>query len=276
LTYSQMMDPHSFRQFEHSGWQGIPQQYHQAFGELTTQSIEPLLDAAGVKAGIRVIDIATGPGYVAAAAARQGARVIGVDFSAAMIAEAQRLSPDVEFHEGDAEQLPLDDNLFDAAVMNFGILHLARPDEALAEACRVLRAGGRFGFTVWAKPEEAVAFGIVLGAIAKHGDPNVPLPEGPPFFRYSDPDECIRSLLGTGFVSPHVVKVPQRWRLPSIDSLFDFMKDSTVRTAGLMRAQKPEVLEEIRDAMRDELKKYQKGNSVELPMPAILASGIKP
>ena len=90
LTYSHMIDPHSFREFEHSGWQGIPQQYHQAFGELTTQSIEPLLDAAGVKAGTKVIDIASGPGYVAAAAARRGATVIGVDFSAAMVAEAQR------------------------------------------------------------------------------------------------------------------------------------------------------------------------------------------
>ena len=69
LTYSHMIDFHAFREFEHSGWQGIPRQYHQAFGELTIQSIEPLLDAAGVKAGTRVIDIASGPGYVAAAAA---------------------------------------------------------------------------------------------------------------------------------------------------------------------------------------------------------------
>ena len=160
--------------------------------------------------------------------------------------------------------------------MNFGILHLARPDQALAEACRVLRPGGRFGFTVWAKPEEAVGFGIVLGAIAKHGNLNVPLPEGPPFFRFSEPGECIRSLLTVGFQSPEVVKVPQVWRLPSIDSLFEFMKDSTVRTAGLLQAQKPEALEKIRDATRDESKQYQKGNAVELPMPAILASGMKP
>jgi len=73
LIYSQMIDPHSFHEFEHSGWQGIPQRYHQAFGELTIQSIEPLLDAAGVQKGTKVIDIATGPGYVAAAAARRGA-----------------------------------------------------------------------------------------------------------------------------------------------------------------------------------------------------------
>src|SRR5262245_27722191 len=271
-----MIDPDLFRQFEHSGWQNIPQQYHQAFGELTAQSTAPLLDAAAVKKRTKVLDIATGPGYVAAAAAKRGATVIGVDFSAAMVAEAQRRNPDIECREGDAEQLPFDNDLFDAAVVNFGILHLARPDQALAEACRVLRPGGRFGFTVWAKPEEAMGFGIVLGAIAKYGNLNVPLPEGPPFFRFSERDECSRSLLAAGFQSPEVVKLPQVWRLPSIDSLFEFMKDSTVRTAGLLRAQRPDALEKIREAMRDASRQYQKDNAVELPMPAILASAVKP
>ncbi|HXV79840.1 MAG TPA: methyltransferase domain-containing protein [Candidatus Binatia bacterium] len=271
-----MIDPDSFRQFEHQGWQGIPQQYHQAFGDLTTQSIGPLLDAAGVKEGTKVIDIATGPGYVAAAAARRGAAVVGVDFSTAMIADARRRHPDVDFREGDAEHLPFGDASFEAAVMNFGLLHLGRPDRALAEACRVLRAGGRFAFTVWAKPEEAVSFGIVLGAIAKHGDPNVPLPEGPPFFRFSEPEESIRSLVAADFASPHVVKVPQIWRLPSIDSLFEIMKDSTVRTAGLLRGQEAGALIKIREAIRECLTKYQKPDAVELPMPAILASGVKP
>jgi ubiquinone/menaquinone biosynthesis C-methylase UbiE len=271
-----MIDPDSFRQFEHSGWQNIPQQYHQAFGELTVQSIEPLLDAAGVKKGTKVIDIATGPGYVAAAAARRRATVIGVDFSAAMIKEAKERYRDIEFREGDAEQLPFGNSLFDAVVMNFGVLHLGRPDQALAEACRVLRMDGRFAFTAWAKPEEAAGFGIVLRALAKYGDVNVSLPEGPPFFRFSEPDECTRSLLVAGFASPKVVKVPQRWRLPSLDSLFEFMRDGTVRTAGLLRAQRPDALEKIREAMRDELKKHQKHNTVELPMPAILASAVKP
>jgi SAM-dependent methyltransferase len=271
-----VIDPHSFREFEHRGWQAIPRQYHEAFGELTTQSIEPLLNAATVERGTKVLDIASGPGYVAAAAARRGATVIGVDFSAAMVAEARERNPAVEFREGDAEQLPLADDLFDAAVMNFGILHLARPDQALAEACRVVRSGGRFAFTAWAKPEEAIAFGIVLSAIAAHGDPNVPLPEGPPFFRFSEPEECIRSLQAAGFESINVVKVQQTWRLPSVDRLFEFMKGSTVRTAGLLRAQTPEVLAKIRDAISEEVKKYQKGSSIDLPMPAILASVTKP
>lgn len=271
-----MIDPDSFRQFEHSGWQNIPAQYHQAFGELTAQSIEQLLDAAAVKKGTKVIDIATGPGYVAAAAARRGATVVGIDFSAAMIEAAKRRYPDIEFREGDAEQLPFGNNLFDAAVMNFGVLHLGRPDQALAEACRVVRPDGRFAFTAWAKPEEAAGFGIVLRSLAQYGDVTVSLPEGPPFFRFSDADECIRSLLVAGFAAPKVVKVSQFWRLTSVDSLFEFMRDSTVRTAGLLQVQKPEALEKIREAMREELKQYRKGTFLELPMPAILASAVKP
>jgi len=72
-----------------------------------------------------------------------------------------------------------------------------------------------------------------------------------------------------------VTKVKQTWRLPAGDGLFAVMKDCTVRTAGLLRAQKPVVLDKIRNAMRAELAKYQKGDVVHLPMPALVASGIK-
>ncbi len=64
-----------------------------------------------VEKGTNVIDIASGPGYVAKAAASRDAKVVGVDFSAAMVAEARRRNPDVEFREGDAEQLPVRERL---------------------------------------------------------------------------------------------------------------------------------------------------------------------
>jgi hypothetical protein len=60
------------------------------------------------------------------------------------------------------------------------------------------------------------------------------------------------------------------------DALFNAMRDSTVRTAGLLRAQKPTVLQKIREAMRAELEKYTKRDVVKLPMPALIASGVKP
>jgi len=144
------------------------------------------------------------------------------------------------------------------------------------EAQRILRSGGRFAFSVWAKPEETIGFDIVLRAVELHGEPRVELPEGPPFFRYSEPDECTRGLLVAGFESPSVTKVIQRWRLPAGDGLFNAMKDSTVRTAGLLRAQKPTILKKIRDEMRASVERYTKGDIVELPMPAWIAAGVKP
>ncbi|MGH7872391.1 MAG: class I SAM-dependent methyltransferase [Candidatus Binatia bacterium] len=270
-----ILEPEKFHAFEHAGWELIPNGYHEAFGSLTSQAITPLLDAARVKSGMTFLDIATGPGYVAAAAANRGATVLGVDFSAAMVAHAQRRHPDIEFRQGDAEQLLFGDGLFDAAAMNFGILHLGQPEKALLEAFRVLRSGSRFAFSVWAPPEETIGFAIVLRAVELHGEPRVELPAGPPFFRYSEPQESKRALIVAGFESPTVSKVAQLWRLPAGDGLFNAMKDSTVRTAGLLRAQKPTVLGKIRDAMRADLEKYTKKDCVELPMPALIASGVK-
>jgi SAM-dependent methyltransferase len=272
---SSQHDADAFRAFEHAGWEQIPTRYHESFGDLTVQAIDPLLDALGVRESIRVLDMASGPGYVAAAAAYRGANVVGIDFSAAMVAEARRRFPAVEFMEGDAEEIPFLDRSFDAVAMNFGLLHLGRPEKAIAEAHRVLHSGGKFAFTVWAKPEEALGFGIVRRAIESHGTSDVPLPSGPPFFRFSDPAECERTLREAGFVAPGVRLVPQVWRLRSPDTLFEIMSGSTVRTAGLIHAQTPEAVEAIRADVRASAERYRKGEWIELPMPAVLASAGK-
>ena len=57
-----MIEPEEFRNFELAGWEEIPTQYHQAFGELTSQAIEPLLDAARARKGTKLLDVACGPG----------------------------------------------------------------------------------------------------------------------------------------------------------------------------------------------------------------------
>ncbi len=268
-------DPGAFRSFEHAGWQKVSRQYHEVFADLTSQAIEPLLDAVSAGKGMRLLDVATGPGYVAAAASQRGASVVGVDFSAAMVAEASRHYPTVQFCEGDAVALPFPDGSFDAVVMNFGLLHLERPEQAFIAAHRVLRTPAQFAFTVWCKPEEAVGFRIVLDAVQAHGQMNVSLPPGPPFFRFSEPGECVQALLKVGFAMPKVVQIPQIWRLPSQDALFNAMQGATVRTSGMLRAQSAEALEAIGKSIREAATAYQKGEGTELPMPAVLASAKK-
>jgi hypothetical protein len=116
-----------------------------------------------------------------------------------------------------------------------------------------------------------VGFGIVLAAIQKYGDLNVPIPPGPPFFRFSVPQESKNALEAAGFSSPHVAEVNQVWSLTSSDELFDVMYYASVRNAALLRAQKPEVLESIRIQIRREVEQY--GNV--LPMPAMLAAAAR-
>jgi SAM-dependent methyltransferase len=270
------IDPAAFHDFEQSGWQRASEYYSYTFGTLTCQTAEPLLDAAGVTGGLRVLDVATGPGYVAGLAAARGANVIAVDFSPLMVGDARKRHPDLDVREGDAEALSFAAGTFDAVVMNFGLLHLARPDQAIAEAHRVLTPGGRYAFTVWAGPEEAVGFGAVLRAMDACGRQDVGLPPGPPFFRFSDAGECRRSLTAAGFADIDVRKIPLVWKLPSSGALFEAAYYGGVRTSAALQAQTPEALAAIRQAVLAEIERYAGHGLVSLPMPVVLASARRP
>ena len=263
----------AFHDFEHEQWEGAVDAYHAGWGGLTAQAIPPALDVLDVAAGTRVLDVASGPGYLAARAAALGAEAVGVDFSAAMVARARALHPEVPFQEGDAEDLPFGDDTFDAVAMNFGVLHLARPEAAIAEACRVLRPGGRYGFTAWADPGRAAGFAIVLDAVRRCGRP-VELPHGPDFFRFSEPAACEAALRGAGFADVHVQRLDLRWRLGSPDALFRAFHLGTARTGALLRGQDAEALARIAAAVRGAAAPYQRSDGdLEVPMPALLASG---
>jgi SAM-dependent methyltransferase len=265
----------AFHDFEHAGWERASSFYTDAFGPLTVQAAPALLDVVGATRGTVMLDVASGPGLVAAAAAARGARVTGVDFASTMVDQARRRHPAVVFREGDAEALAFADGSFDAVVMSFGMLHLARPDAAIAEAHRILRLGGRYAFTVWTGPEKAVGFGMALRAIEKFGNTQVALPDGPPFFRFSDVDATRVTLEQAGFINVEVRELPLGWRLTSADDVFEALSRGGVRTAAVLRAQTPEVLAAIREELNREVGRYKVDGGYELPMPAVLASGRK-
>ena len=211
------VDAEAFNAFESDGWERQASTYDNFLGQITGAVVPALLDAAGVGGGSRLLDVATGPGYAAAAAHARGASVIGVDVASAMVELAAGLHPGIDFRQADAEALPFEDGSFDAVVSNFVVPHLGRPERAVGELARVLETGGVLALTTWDHPERMRLLGLVLDAFAGAGaTPPQDLPPGPPFFRFSDDREFEALLRGSGLTQVVVTTiefrtVPPRW-----------------------------------------------------------------
>lgn len=264
------MDPEGFSRLEQEGWKRAAGSYEHWWSSLTRSFVEDLVEAAGVRRGMDVLDLACGPGYVSEAAAARGANTIGTDFSSEMIDIARRRLPSLRFEVGDAQQIDFPDASFDAVLNNFGILHLPDPERSLAESRRVLRRGGRLGFTVWADPKGGPGARIVADAIEAHADLTIAIPKGPDPLRFAEVDACRDALAEAGF-DPRSVRFTAHtvsWWIPSETFLFEAERDGGVRTAAILGAQPPERLERIREAIERGVAAYPAKDGFAIPMVA--------
>jgi SAM-dependent methyltransferase len=193
-------DARTFDEFEAAGWELVAARYGELLSPIASQAVEPLLDAAGVRAGLRVLDVGTGPGDAAAAAAARGADAIGIDIAGAMVEIASGRHPDATFVQGSASDLPFADESFDAAVGNLVILHVGEPERAVQELARVLVAGGGVALSTWDVPERSPLFGALVGAVADaEVSPPSEVSHGPSFFRSGRPTFFARCSSGPGW-----------------------------------------------------------------------------
>ena len=130
---------------------------------------ESLCEAADVRAGSQVLDVAAGNGNATLAAARRFAHVTSTDYVGALLergrerAAAERLQ--VTFREADAEALPFADASFDVVLSTVGVMFTPHQDKAAAELLRVVRPGGRIGLACWT-PDGFI--GQVLKTVGRH------------------------------------------------------------------------------------------------------------
>src|SRR5215470_422814 len=127
-------------------------------------------DAARLRPGISVLDVACGTGVLARAVARRvepGGRVTGLDPSDGMLAVAAERAPGLAWQKGVAESLPFPDKSFDAVVSQFGLMFFADRAGALREMWRVLRPGGRLALAVWGPLEATPAYVGLVALLAR-------------------------------------------------------------------------------------------------------------
>ena len=176
--------------------------YHMIGTQIVIVS-ELLIEALDVHSTERVLDVATGSGNAALAAARRGSSVVGVDYvpelleRARLRAEADELS--IDLVEGDAEGLPFPDGAFDVTVSVFGSMFAPDPEQAANELVRVTRPGGRIG-SVAHTPSGFI--GQVFKTIAKH----VPPPAGLRSPIEWGTEERLRDLFGSSTAELRVEK----------------------------------------------------------------------
>src|SRR3981189_1441110 len=144
---------------------------------------EALLEAAHLRPGMRVLDLASGVGdpalSIAAEVAPSG-RVTATDLGPGMISLAEELArkkgiANIEFREASAESLPFPGESYDVLTCRFGIMFFPDLPKALRECFRVLKPGGRVAFVAWGKKEQPF-FTTTAGILLKY----VPVPPPPP------------------------------------------------------------------------------------------------
>lgn len=268
------MDAEAIRAFEHARWERAAPVYGGTFAMATRQFADALLDAAGVRAGTRMLDLACGPGVAAGMAAARGGIVCGLDFSAAMLAEARAAHPSIEFVQGDAEAMPLPDGGFDAVVSNFGLHHVPRPALALAEVRRMLRPGGRVAFTFWAGQADNIAWKLVFDAVRRCGDPAVsdaPAPGG----GFSTTQHCLDALAAAGFTDVAGRMERRVWRHADAAGLVAALRAGTARMAAMIDGQGENVLARVVADIEVSAAAWRDADGLALPIAAVVAAGTK-
>jgi ubiquinone/menaquinone biosynthesis C-methylase UbiE len=133
---------------------------------------EDLCEAVDLRADWRVLDVATGSGNAALAAARRGCDVVGIDYVPALLARGRRRAEaeglDIDLVEGDAESIPFPDASFDAVLSVYGAMFAPDHEKTFAELARVCRPGGRIGLATWT-PDGFI--GEMLKVVGTHVPP---------------------------------------------------------------------------------------------------------
>jgi SAM-dependent methyltransferase len=270
-------DAERLRAFERDGHGQFAEGYNDFFARITAIAIEPLLDAAHVANGTQSLDVATGPGALAAAASRRGAQAVGVDLAPGMIDLARRQHPGIEFQVADVEHLPFPDRSFDAVTCAFGLGHFPRPEASVGECLRVLKPGGHLAFAWWDDPSRQRVQALFREAIAEIGA-TLPaeVPAAHSSLRFCETAAFLSLLRGAGLADATIAEHASIYVVPSVEALWKGGMSSLVLTGAAIRNQDAATQDRLRQAFERRAKAYLKSDGLHVPIAFKIGAGRKP
>jgi ubiquinone/menaquinone biosynthesis C-methylase UbiE len=210
---------------------------------------EAVFDAAGVEPGTTLLDVGCGPGLAAHLAARRGAHVVGLDAAEASLEIASERTRQADFRAGEMEDLPWADNTFDVVTGFNAFQYAADVVNALCEARRVARPGGRVAMAVWGRAGdcENAALVAALGKLLPPPPPEAPARPGP--FALSEPGRVERLLEQAGLEPLASGEVECPFEFPDLETAVRGHMSTGVAEAAIRQAGAAAVQQAIAEAM---------------------------
>lgn len=242
-----------------------------------------MLDAAGIREGQRVLDVAAGAGeqtIVIAQRVGPTGSVLATDISSNILDLARQAADgaglkSVETRVMDGENLELPDDSFDAVLSRVGLIYFPDQHKALTGMKRVLKPGGRVGAITYSIPENNKFFSVPVSIIRRRANLPPPLPGQPGPFSLGGPGVLEAAYKKAGFHDIQVHLVPSPLRMPSAAECVRFERESFgalhQMLAGVPEAERPSVWDEI----EGELKKFEGTDGFVGPCEMVVGVGIK-
>jgi ubiquinone/menaquinone biosynthesis C-methylase UbiE len=210
-------------------WDQIAQGYDRTNTQTQMWLGNESLRRAGLRAGMRLVDVASGSGALSIPAARIGADVVAIDQSPIMLklllerASKERLT--IETHVMDGHALALDDGVFDMAGSQFGVMLFPDMPKGIREMARVVKPGGHVLVTAYGDPHQIEFLGFLARAVQSvrpdfDGPPMDPLPLP---FQLSDPERLVRELTAAGLGEVAVETITESTAFGSGEELWDWI-----------------------------------------------------
>lgn len=226
-------DTAAFKSAQRENWNNLSSswdKWYDLFETGAARATGELLAAVGLVSGQQVLDLGSGTGQPAlAAAALVGptGRVTSFDQAAQMLAIARRRAEElglanIEFLERDLEQLELAPESFDAAISRWSLMFLPDVDGTLAKTHDALRPGGTFAATVWGPAPKVPLLSTGFGIAAERVGLGAPPPGTPSPFSMADPDRVAAQMTAAGFAKVEVEQCPLEFTVASADEFADF------------------------------------------------------